>query len=158
MIVVSDTGPLNYLSLIGHLDVLPQLYGRVVVPRAVADELSRPSSPESIRTQLRNPPAWLQIVDAAISDSDLQTLGDGEQQAITLAQKLRADLLLCDDKDAREAALRRNLRVTGTLGVLQDAARAGLVNLAAALTTLQQTNFRASKPLIERILKDAEAS
>ncbi len=28
MIVVSDTGPLNYLTLIGHLEILPALYGR----------------------------------------------------------------------------------------------------------------------------------
>ncbi len=59
MIVVCDTGPLNYLSLIGHLDVLPTLYGRVVIPRAVADELSRPASPSTIRAHVQSPPAWV---------------------------------------------------------------------------------------------------
>jgi predicted nucleic acid-binding protein len=45
MIVISDTGPLNYLTLIGHLDVLPALYDSVVIPPAVVVELSRPSTP-----------------------------------------------------------------------------------------------------------------
>jgi len=43
MIVISDTSPLCYLLLIDLIDVLPQLYGQVIVPQAVADELERRS-------------------------------------------------------------------------------------------------------------------
>jgi len=154
MIVVSDTGPLNYLSLIGHLDVLPTLYGQVVIPRAVADELSRPASPAAIRAQIQAPPAWLQIDDAPAVAAELSALGAGEQQAIALAESLHADLLLCDDRDAREAAVARQIRVVGTLGVLQEAAQAGLLDLASALNSLSKTNFRIAKPLIERILRE----
>jgi predicted nucleic acid-binding protein len=42
MIAVADTGRLNYLVLIGHVDVLSLLFSRVVIPRAVA-----------VRTRLR---------------------------------------------------------------------------------------------------------
>jgi predicted nucleic acid-binding protein len=35
MIVIADTGPLNYLVLIRDVDVLPSLYTRVIVPEAV---------------------------------------------------------------------------------------------------------------------------
>lgn len=42
MIVVSDTGPLNYLILIGSVDLLPRLYGRVVLPLRVHQEMSHP--------------------------------------------------------------------------------------------------------------------
>lgn len=156
MIVVSDTGPLNYLALIGHLDVLPVLYGQVVVPRAVASELSRPSSPAVIRAYLESPPAWLRVDEAPPADSALSALGEGEQQAIALACALGADLLLCDDRDARETAVSRKLRVTGTLGVLQEAAQSGLLDLATALTTLRQTNFRVSASVIDRILQDGQ--
>ena len=128
MIVVSDTGPLNYLALIGHLDVLPALYGQVVVPPAVVSELSRPSSPEPVRKLLKSAPSWLIVGQAPAADQNLSGLGDGEQQAITLAQSLHADLLLCDDKDARDAAQRKALLVIGTLGILQEAARNGLLN------------------------------
>ena len=102
MIVVSDTGPLNYLALIGHLEALPKLYEVVVIPKAVASELSSPSCPETVRALIESPPVWLRIDQAPESDPDLSALGEGEQQAIALARTLHADLLLCDDRDARD--------------------------------------------------------
>lgn len=158
MIVVSDTGPLNYLALIGHVEALPTLYEVVVIPKAVASELSRPSCPETVRALIESPPVWLRIDQAPESDPDLRALGEGEQQAIALARTLHADLLLCDDRDARDAALRKNLRVIGTLGVLQEASQNGLLDLADALAKLRNTNFRVSKSLIARILEDHRRS
>ena len=78
MIVVSDTGPLNYLALIGHVEVLPKLYEVVVIPKAVASELSRPSCPETVRALIESPPVWLRIDQAPQSDPDLTALGEGE--------------------------------------------------------------------------------
>ena|SRR3990172_489964 len=158
MIVVSDTGPLNYLALIGHVEALPKLYEVVVIPKAVASELSRPTCPDAVRALIEFPPVWLKIDQAPESDPDLSALGDGEQQAIALARTLHADLLLCDDRDARDAALRKNLRVIGTLGVLQEASQNGLLDLADALAKLRNTNFRVSKSLIDRILEDHRRS
>ena len=63
MIIVSDTGPLNYLALLEHLDVLPTLYGQVIIPRAVADELSQPASPTILRSILQAPSTWLRVDD-----------------------------------------------------------------------------------------------
>jgi predicted nucleic acid-binding protein len=158
MIVVSDTGPLNYLVLIGHVEALPKLYEVVVIPKAVASELSRPSCPETVRALIESPPAWLRIDEASEPDPDLSALGEGEQQGIALARTLHADLLLCDDRDARDAALRKYLRVIGTLGVLQEASQNGLLDLADALAKLRNTNFRASRSLIDRILEDHRRS
>ena len=45
MIVVADTGPLHYLILLDHAELLHRFYGQVVVPDAVAIELSSPSAP-----------------------------------------------------------------------------------------------------------------
>lgn len=154
MIVVSDTGPLNYLILIGHVEALPRLYNEVLVPRAVARELSRPRTPSAVKAVIMTPPSWMRITDSPALDLELADLGDGEREAITLAQTLRADLLLCDDKEARNAAQRRNLRVIGTIGVLQEAADKGLVDLTDALSKLQQSSFRISRSLIELILSD----
>ena len=50
MIVVSDTSPLNYLILVGCIDVLPQVFGQVYVPSSVIIELGHPRSPEPVRT------------------------------------------------------------------------------------------------------------
>ena len=49
MIVVADTSPLNYLILLGCADVLPKLYGRVVVPLAVLVEMQHRDAPPVVR-------------------------------------------------------------------------------------------------------------
>jgi len=154
MIVVSDTGPLCYLGLIGHLDLLPALYGSVIIPPTVATELSSSRSPSSVRAIILNPPAWLTVQAISVSDASLNHLGMGEQEAIALAESIGADLLLCDDQEARAIAKARGLGMTGTLGVLVDAADQNLVDLSDAIDRLRSTNFRVSAAIIKRILDD----
>ena len=131
MIVVADAGPLHYLILIDHVELLRDLYDQVVVPDAVATELSSPSAPTAVRNWLSGHPAWLSIV--TVEGSRVQEVTDeldfGERAAIAIAGTLHADLLLMDDAAGRAEAKRRRLRVTGTLGVLRTAAERGLVNV-----------------------------
>lgn len=49
MIVISDTSPINYLVLIGEIDLLPTLYGEIIVPPIVFDELSTDGSPIEVK-------------------------------------------------------------------------------------------------------------
>ena len=158
MIVISDTTPLNYLVLIEQQELLVQLFNRVIIPQGVWKELQAEGTPESVRTWVDNKPDWLVVKQANFpADSALAALGHGEQEAILLAQDLNADLLLMDDKDGRAEAARRNLIVVGTLGVLDAAAKRGLLNLPEALARLQRTSFRASEELIRSLLEqDAE--
>ncbi len=155
MIVVSDTTPINYLVLIDHIDVLPALFGRVLVPPAVLNELRHPGSPEKVRSWARPPPAWLEMRRPSHLDDTIH-LGRGEIEAISLAQELGAAQVLIDDMQARKAALARGLRVAGTLLVLDRAARRRLLDLPEALSRLAHTNFRAPTALVEYLLrKDA---
>ena len=59
MVVIADTSPLNYLILIGHVDVLKELYGEVVIPRAVLVELRHPTAPAAGRSALDRIPSAL---------------------------------------------------------------------------------------------------
>jgi predicted nucleic acid-binding protein len=152
MIVVSDTTPLNYLVLIDLSHLLHELYGRVLIPEAVRDEMQRTDTPEKVRAFISNPPAWLEVHSVPAPDLTLN-LGAGEREAITLAQTLRADVLLLDDGKAGRAARERGLAVTGTLAVLSNAARRGSVDLSTALSQLQQTAFRAPASLIRLLLE-----
>jgi len=61
VIVVSDTSPLNYLVLIEQVQVLPVLFGRVVVPPAVMAELQHAGTPAVVRAWAASPPPWLEI-------------------------------------------------------------------------------------------------
>jgi predicted nucleic acid-binding protein len=84
---------------------------------------------------------------------DLLKLGAGEREAIALAQSAGIGLLLLDERKGRHAALELGLRVSGTLGVIDLAARRGLISLTDAMTKLEPTTFRASPRLIRFILE-----
>jgi predicted nucleic acid-binding protein len=156
MIVVADASPLRYLVLIDEAEVLPGLYGRVLIPPAVVKELTQPRTPEVIRRWIVEPPGWLQVRALLGPLPEFPaTLGAGEQEAIALAEEAHAEALLLDDWAGRKEAARRHLSVVGTLGVLSSAAEKGLVDLPAAIARLRTTNFRASNELIQRALDEA---
>ena len=154
MIAVLNTTPLNYLLQIGHADLLPQLYGRVLVPGAVQQELTHPRAPELVRAWATAPSAWLEVVSVAVlPDPALAALHLGEREALALAQEVGADLLVIDERAARQEAQRRGLKVTGTLGVLDTAAARGFLDLRSALERLQQTSFHISAALLQSFLE-----
>ena len=97
IIVVSDTSPLNYLLLCGAVDVLPRLFGRIVIPNAVLAELQSDGAPAVVRAWAMALPVWAEVqaptnVDAASG------LHSGERDAICLALEIGADLLLIDER------------------------------------------------------------
>ena len=85
------------------------------------------------------------------SDVTLSFLDPGESAAISLAVALHAERILIDDWDGRTEALRRHLRVTGTLGVLILAHQRGLLDFERALARLSQTNFYLSAELVQLV-------
>lgn len=153
-VVVADTGPPHYLILTGHIDILPALFALVSIPAAVRDELDQPTTPASVRAWIRSPPPWLSVIDDLPTGQDdaLSALDDGERAAITLAVRVKAQLLLMDDRAAVAAARALGFAVTGTLGLLDRAARRGLLDLAAAFAALQATNFHTSQPLLDALI------
>lgn len=157
MIVVCDTSPICYLLLIGEIELLPQLYGQVLIPQVIQNELADKRSPTVVQTWISQPPEWLVIqrVDV-VSNGDLDNLDLGERDAIMLVA-IGADLIIVDDLLARQMASSLNLRVTGLLGVLDKAGRQKLVNFPEAIARLQQTTFRASSKLIQSLLQLRQA-
>ena len=148
MIVVADTSPLNYLVLIDEIELLPALFGRVLIPDAVALELRHPKAPAQVRTWIATSPAWLEICTVTPSGTlQIERLDPGEREAIELAIQLDIDLIFIDEINARTQAKRLHLKVKGTLGILQQAATLGKIDLADALKKLEETNFRLSSSL-----------
>ena len=154
MIVIADSGPLRYLIVIEHVDLLPLLYGNIVIPRGVIDELTHTAAPESVRLWMGKLPEWVAIRSPQEMLSGLSSaLGLGEREAIALSEELAADVLLVDDEAARFEAEKRKIPVQGTLGILDLAAEHGfLADLPGALEKLRDTNFRASKRLFNFFL------
>jgi predicted nucleic acid-binding protein len=92
-----------------------------------------------------------QVLNVA-DDAALRPLGAGERAAIALALSIHADLVLIDERKGTQAALNKGLDVTGTLGILQRAAKRGLLNLADAFDRLKRTNFRYQQKIMDKLL------
>lgn len=94
MIIVSNTSPINYLVLIGEVNVLPELFGQIIIPQVVCEELSDTAAPPLVQAWIANLPTWLVIQPTTpFVDESLDFLDPGEKAAIRLAQELNADLL-----------------------------------------------------------------
>lgn len=154
MLVVSDSSPLRYLILVDSADILPKMFGRVVAPPEVVAELNQPKTPEAVRTWVAARPAWLEVQGPA-ETMEAKGLGLGERQAISLAQEIRAEAVLLDDRDAVKEAKSRGLMVLGTLALLDEAASRGLIgDLHGTLERLvKETNFRRN-PTTDGLMRD----
>ena len=152
MIVVSDTSPINYLLIIGQIDLIPCLFQQIIIPDVVRDEMLDPSAPLVLQQWIAHSPSWLTVQTVSGVDTTLNALDPGEQAAITLAQTLPADLLIIDERLGRRVASDRGIPIIGTLGILDDAASQGLIELSDTITRMQQTNFRISSSIIQKLL------
>lgn len=153
MLVVSDASPINVLVRIGYIDILPKLFKAVAIPPSVERELSHANTPQLIREWLAARPSWLQVRTPSHIDFTL-TRDPGEREAICLACEIKADAILLDDLRARHIAERLGLHVTGTLGVLDLAAKRSLLSLPEAIASLSRTDFRISEDLMMLALKN----
>lgn len=155
--IVCDTGPLIALSLIDQLEILPKLYDRPLVPRAVLAEVTagggdRPGTHAILSAE------WLQVVEDVAPEPLLAAeLGSGEAAVIATAYELRARLALLDERKARRVAVRvYGLRVKGSAGVLVAAKRAGLVTeVRPLLEALVTKGYYLSPRLVERATSEA---
>jgi predicted nucleic acid-binding protein len=149
-VVVSDTTPLNYLILIGNVDVLPRLFGRVLVPSAVIKELKHPKTPPLVTAWVNNLPDWIEVKTPS---TDLHLgIGAGEDEAIALAIELGHVTILVDDQKARAVARSHGLVTLRTLTILNLADEAGLLDFEAAISRLRATSFYIEDALLESVL------
>jgi len=159
VIVVSNTSPMTNLAAIGQVAILHQLYGVVYIPEAVYRELrageSRGDHPPFLEMA-----DWIQV--RAVPLESLQSLAPyrldrGEAEAIALAERMQADLLLMDERIGRRCARERNLRVVGLLGTLIVAKQRGLITAVHPLVEQlrQQAGFYVSDLLLAEVLRRA---
>lgn len=118
------------LAAVGHLSLLERLYGRVLIPEAVFNEIAVVGAGQPGSTEVQTLP-WIEtvvVVDRRLVAALERTLDVGEAEAIACAIERSADLMLVDERAARSEAASRGLRRIGLLGVLRDAKGAGLIS------------------------------
>lgn len=152
MIVVADSSCFIALVKIGHTDVLPQMFGSVVIPPKVAAELADPDGPQDVRSFALALPPWVSV-ERPSRVAALPGLHRGEQEAISLAIELNADLLIIDDRRGHKAASQRGLQTARATTILLQAAQRGLLDLRQAFDQLRETDFRVTDKILEELLR-----
>jgi len=155
-LIIADSSPLISLSIIGQLDLLRELYSKVLIPQGVWQEIvidgaGLPGAQEVSKLD------WIEIQNAnpTISDSLAILIDKGEAEAIALATQLPDCTVLLDDARARRVAERFNLRRIGTVGILRRAKKKGLLNkIKPFIEKLQLNGIYISQKLVDLILKD----
>lgn len=161
MIIISDTSPLSNLALVDCLFLLKKIYQTVIIPQAVADELSN-AEVEDPRITAVLSLDWIRVQQSTnlplIAELRNDYLLDrGEAEAIALALEINADELLIDERLGRREATRRGLSITGVLGILLVAKYRGLIPLVRPVidALIMEAGFRVSQDLYVDILSTA---
>ncbi len=130
MIVVSDTSGISNLAAIGQLDLLQQLYGTVVIPLAVYQEIINSGATDPATFAVQNLD-WIQrcsVSNLELLQNMQANLDPGEGSAIALAVELKADRLIVDERRGRERAIQTGVKVIGLLGIFLAAKKQGLIS------------------------------
>ena len=159
--VVSNSSPLINMARIGRFELLRQMFGEIIIPVAVYEEVVGRGRNRDGSLDVRDA-SWISTASPADSlavSSLTSQLDLGEASAIIVAQEHVADLLLIDEIRGRRVAAKLGVKVLGTLGILARAKREGLIpNLADELTRLQSTGTWMSPALRREILELAGES
>lgn len=128
MTVVSNTSPLIALAKIDHLPLLQQLFQTILIPETVKHEFLRNCTPkEKIRFKYAHQ-EYITVVQVTTRYTFSRTLGDGEQDALSLALQQSANLLLIDDRKGYNEAKEHHLVVASTRAMLKIAEKRGLID------------------------------
>ena len=160
MTIISDTTPIISLIKINRLDLLEKLFEEVLIPEAVYRELTTNTLFENeakivktssfLKTSSVQNRKSLQLLQA------VSGLDDGESEAIILADELKSDVLIMDERKGRKVAEKLGIKITGTVGVLLQSYSENMISsdeIKTYLDQLKNSNIRLSESLIQKALE-----
>ena len=155
MLVLSNTTPLIALAGINSLELLHQLYGSIIIPSAVKAELIGEPEKSAVANS-----SW--IVIKHISQEERKRdfrarLHTGEVEVMILAEEMCADLVIMDDYAAKKTAKFMGMKTTGTLGILIQAKKQGLIQeVKPLMESLIAQGLYVSEKIQRLVLREAE--
>lgn len=157
--VIVNTTPLIALCHVGMLGILKDIYGEILIPQAVYQELSKKK--ESIfKKQVDASLDWIHVerIENQMAKSMFKTqLHDGEVEVMILAKEKNADIVIIDDANAKKHAKYLKLPVTGTLGVLIKAKQEGYISeLKPIIQEMISKNIYISENLMKLCLEQVD--
>jgi predicted nucleic acid-binding protein len=156
--VIVNTSPIQYLYQVNLLCILPKLYGSVIIPKSVVDELEAGLSLGIALPEI-NSLNWVNVRQAHSQKilPLVTELGAGEREVLALGIEITNSLLVLDDALGRSYANLLKLNITGTLGIILRGKQEGyLSKVEPILDQLNALQFRLSSSTREAVLKLAE--
>ena len=151
MKVFSNTTPFIALASIDRLDLLPKLFGQIHVVEEVINECA--AGGMIVVTPLRGLD-WIVPIQSVPRPAPhvLLELDKGEKATLLAALDNHADVVLMDEKIGRNMAEYLGLKVSGTLGVLLKARKAGLIpSFLDAAQLMREQGIFYNSALIDRM-------
>src|SRR4030042_1911967 len=139
--VVSNATPLIYLAKTGRIDLLKKVFGKVFIPEEVKIEvvdkgkLLKEKDAYTIENAIHE--GWIKVLTAETIEVPMK-LDKGEVAALSLAKKLKLNVVLLDEVSARSAARLLDLTPRGTVFVLLKALKKKAIDLDGFLDVLSQ--------------------
>jgi predicted nucleic acid-binding protein len=160
MIVVSDTTPLISLLKIDRLDLLEKLFGQVLIPKTVFNELTDDVRFKEEAEQIKSS-EYIKIKSVVNHESvgilkKNTGLDQGESEAIILTDEVRADILLMDEAKGRVISMQRGIKIMGTIGILIAAYENDIITANEArkcIDGLQKANRHIGERHYRRLLE-----
>ena len=155
--VVVNSTPLIILGNIDCLKILQEMYGEIIIPRAVFEEVK--SKEDNAKLNLSQNLSWIKVLEVQDKSNRKMyqaKLHDGEVEVMMLANELSADLLIIDDNAAKKTAKFLGFTVTGTLGVILKAKSEGIIpQVKPIVDEMLRQGFYISPSIIETVLRMA---
>jgi hypothetical protein len=159
MIIIADSSPLVALATCHSLWLLDNLFEQVKVPSAVFQEVTIPGKSQAKILQSYLAPEVAKVELSNYSLNQIQSLGQGELEAMALYLQLTADFLLIDDAKAKKVASANHIEVIGSLGMLRLAKQQGLIKeVKPLIEIITTTNIYLSKAVITKVLNSVNES
>ncbi len=140
MIVVSDSTPLMHFAKVGKLYVLRLLYRKIAITETVYSEVVKEGVLLGKRDALEVKKAgkWIEVREPSGSAAKLAEkyrIHIGEAKSILLAKEMKA-LLLINERDGRDAAVKEGVKVKGTIGVISEGVKKRALRKEGAIEIL----------------------
>jgi len=153
-VVIADAGPLIAFAKINQLNLLQQLFSKVLITESIKAEVLVSHSNDAVLIQGAIDEGWLQcVVDPELNTVASRSLGLGEKTAIEYALQSEDDvLLIMDDALARKKALRHQLNIVGTAMLIYTAeSKKMITNADTLIEGLRQKGYRISTQVIDSV-------
>jgi len=155
LLVVSNSSVIIALARICRLDLLERLFRKIIVPEAVWKEVTIEGKPGSEKVRRTGFIHVERVHSERLASLLKEFVDEGEAEAIALALDDGADILLVDDRDARDLAKKLGLQVMGTLGVLALAKYRGLIQeVKPIIDELVGSGFWISSRILKEFLRE----